>query len=219
MRDRLQWMVARDVLQPDEMKFVVANTCPGWSDVSLSWLLWMSFSRWPIDRCFQQAKDELGMDHFEVRGWRSIHRHLYVTQLSHLFCARVHQDLREKNDRLRIPHGRAGSRRRLGLGGGPRLAEVSPEDDLSGSSRTDRVLSTSQPGGPQVAYESDPQTPPRNRHKSRTITLLRTGRPMTKRRCSVSRGFLSPNWRRNPPLNQGTRWESRSSERTTVIAP
>jgi len=54
------------------------------------------FSGWPSERCFEQAKDELGMDHFEIRGWRSIHRHLYITQLSRLFCARVHQDLREK---------------------------------------------------------------------------------------------------------------------------
>ena len=31
------------------------------------------------------------MDHYEVRGWRCLHRHFYVTQLSHLFCARMRQ--------------------------------------------------------------------------------------------------------------------------------
>ena len=31
------------------------------------------------------------MDHYEVRGWRCVHRHFYVTQLSHLFCARMRQ--------------------------------------------------------------------------------------------------------------------------------
>ena len=168
-------IVARDVLHPDEMKFFVANMWPGSSDVSLTWLLWVGFSRWPIERCFQQAKDELGMDHFEVRGWRSIHRHLYITQLSHLFCARVHQDLREKNNRQRIPHRRAGSRRGFSLGGGPGLAAVSSQEDLSGNGRTDRVLPTSQPAGPQVAYEKDPPTPSRARHQSGSITLLCTG--------------------------------------------
>jgi len=168
-------IVARDVLHPDEMKFFVANMWPGSSDVSLTWLLWVGFSRWPIERCFQQAKDELGMDHFEVRGWRSIHRHLYITQLSHLFCARVHQDLREKNNRQRIPHRRAGSRRGLSLGGGPGLAAVSSQEDLSGNGRTDRILPTSQPAGPQVAYEKDPPTPSHARHQSGSITLLRTG--------------------------------------------
>ena len=33
---------------------------------------------------------------FEMRSWRGIHRRLYVSQLSLLFCARVHQRLREK---------------------------------------------------------------------------------------------------------------------------
>jgi len=38
-----------------------------------------------------QAKEELGLDHYEVRGWRCVHRHYYLTQLSQLFCARVRQ--------------------------------------------------------------------------------------------------------------------------------
>ena len=33
------------------------------------------------------------MDHFEVRGWRCIHRHYYVTALSYLFCSRIRQKL------------------------------------------------------------------------------------------------------------------------------
>ena len=38
-------------------------------------------------------KEELGWDHFECRGGRCIHRHLYATILSGLFCARVRQKL------------------------------------------------------------------------------------------------------------------------------
>jgi SRSO17 transposase len=168
-------IVARDVLQPDALKFFVANQGPGSSGVSLAWLLWVGFSRWPIERCFQQAKDELGMDHFEVRGWRSIHRHLHITQLSHLFCARVHQNLREKNDRVRIPHRGAGSRRGLGLVRGSGFAAVGSQDDVPGHDHPDRVLPTSEPAGPRVAYEKDPPTPSHARHQSRSITLLRTG--------------------------------------------
>src|SRR5207244_10894356 len=40
-------------------------------------------------------------DHFECRGWRCIHRHLYVTILSGIFCARVRQQL-SQNIPLRI---------------------------------------------------------------------------------------------------------------------
>ena len=31
------------------------------------------------------------MDHYEVRGWRCLHRHFCITQLTHLFCARMRQ--------------------------------------------------------------------------------------------------------------------------------
>jgi hypothetical protein len=31
------------------------------------------------------------LDHYQVRGWRCVHRHFYLTQLSHLFCARIRQ--------------------------------------------------------------------------------------------------------------------------------
>ena len=55
--------------------------------------LYVAFGRWPIEDCFREAKEELGLDHFECRGWRCIHRHLYVTIHSQLFCARVRQKL------------------------------------------------------------------------------------------------------------------------------
>jgi len=56
---------------------------------TLDWLLWVAFSRWPIERCFDIGKRDLGMDHFEMRNWQGIHRHFYITQLSMLFCVEV----------------------------------------------------------------------------------------------------------------------------------
>jgi len=52
-------------------------------------LLRVAFGRWSIERCFRVAKDEQGMDHYQVRGWRCLHRHFYLTQASYLFCARI----------------------------------------------------------------------------------------------------------------------------------
>ncbi|MEK7711328.1 MAG: hypothetical protein AAB341_05470 [Planctomycetota bacterium] len=40
--------------------------------MSIEWLLWVAFSRWSIKQCFEQAKNKLGLDHFEVRGQRAI---------------------------------------------------------------------------------------------------------------------------------------------------
>jgi len=84
-------IVARNVLT-GEVKYFVSNRVPGEPGITLRWLLRVAFGRWSVESCFREAKEELGMDHYEVRGWRCLHRHFYVTQLSHLFCARVRQE-------------------------------------------------------------------------------------------------------------------------------
>jgi SRSO17 transposase len=83
-------IVARNVLT-EEVKYFVANRAPGARGVTLRWLLRVAFGRWSVERCFRVAKDELGMDHYQVRGWRCLHRHFYLTQASYLFCARIRQ--------------------------------------------------------------------------------------------------------------------------------
>lgn len=83
-------MVTRNVLTK-EVKYFVSNRVPGEQGMTLRRLLRIAFERWSVENCFRQAKEELGLDHYEVRGWRCVHRHFYLTQLSHLFCARVRQ--------------------------------------------------------------------------------------------------------------------------------
>ena len=85
-------IVARNVLT-NETKYFLSNRVPGRDGWSLRKILRVAFGRWPVEDCFREAKEELGLDHFECRGWRCIHRHLYVTLLSQLFCARVRQQL------------------------------------------------------------------------------------------------------------------------------
>ena len=79
--------------------------------ITLRWLLRVAFGRWSIESCFREGKKELGLDHYEVRGWRCVHRHFYVTQLSHLFCARVRQEYddapRDRQDRISVEQVRS----------------------------------------------------------------------------------------------------------------
>lgn len=84
-------VVARNV-ETGETKYFVSNLVPGQNGATVREVLRIAFSRWSIEACFRTAKEELGMDHFEVRGWQSVHRHWYVTQLSQLFCARIRQE-------------------------------------------------------------------------------------------------------------------------------
>lgn len=92
-------IVARNVLT-NEVKYFVANRVPGEQGISLRRLLRVAFGRWSVESCFRQAKEELGLDHYEVRGWRCLHRHFYLTQLTHLFCARI----RQKFDEATMPN-------------------------------------------------------------------------------------------------------------------
>jgi hypothetical protein len=103
-------IVARHVLT-GEVKYFVANRVPGERGITLRWLLRVAFGRWSVERCFRVAKDELGMNHYQVRGWRCLHRHFYLTQASYLFCARIRQQYdtpeSEKPDRLTIEQVRS----------------------------------------------------------------------------------------------------------------
>jgi len=83
-------IVARNVLT-GEVKYFVSNRVPGERGMTLRRLLRIAFGRWSVESCFREAKEELGLDHYEVRGWRCVHRHFYLVQLSHLFCARIRQ--------------------------------------------------------------------------------------------------------------------------------
>jgi SRSO17 transposase len=89
-------IVARNVLT-GETKYFFSNRVPGRDGWTLRDLLRVAFGRWQVEACFREVKEELGWDHFECRGWRCIHRHLYVTILSGLFCARVRQQLSPAN--------------------------------------------------------------------------------------------------------------------------
>ncbi len=92
-------VIARNVLT-GETKYFLSNRVPGRDGWSLRKILRVAFGRWPIEDCFREAKEELGFDHFECRGWRCIHRHFYVTILTQLFCARVRQRLSPSEDVL-----------------------------------------------------------------------------------------------------------------------
>jgi SRSO17 transposase len=51
----------------------------------------VSGSRWPIERCFEEDKSELGLDHYEHRSWQGWHRHMRLVFLAQLFLLRLRQ--------------------------------------------------------------------------------------------------------------------------------
>jgi SRSO17 transposase len=45
------------------------------ADVSLKDLVRLAKQRWIIERDYQELKQELGLGHYEGRGWRGFHHH------------------------------------------------------------------------------------------------------------------------------------------------
>ena len=100
-------VVARNVLDPTEVKYFLSNAS---ADTPLEVLLHVGFARWPVERCLEDEKSELGLSHFEVRKYRAVMRHLLLTQVSHLFLMRQTERLRgEKSGDLNLPgaHGQS----------------------------------------------------------------------------------------------------------------
>jgi SRSO17 transposase len=167
-------MVARNVLHPQEIKYFVSNMTPGSNGVTLEKLLWTAFSRFPIERCFEIGKRELGMDHFEVRSWTAIHRHFYISQLSYLFCARTHQKLREKNDRGFLFNGGTGSGSGVYVGRGTTVIATRPQSALSSYCQTDCLSPMAQPRGSDSSYEQNTCRTPKVKNKYRTVEVMCT---------------------------------------------
>jgi SRSO17 transposase len=55
--------------------------------VPLATLVRVAGSRWAIEESFQAAKGQVGLDHYQVRGWRSWHRFTTLAMLALAFLA------------------------------------------------------------------------------------------------------------------------------------
>lgn len=121
------WLiVARNVLDLNEVKYFVSNAPAG---TPLEAMLFVGFQRYHVENCFAEEKGELGMDHFEVRNYTSLKRHLILTAVSHLFLAKVHQKWRGEKpapDGLPTPPGSRSSGA-VAVADGPDSHEL-PED-------------------------------------------------------------------------------------------
>jgi len=84
------WLIYAKHPVTDEMKYFVSNAP---STTPVARILHVAFSRWHIERCFQDEKGLLGLDQFEVRRFRAVQRHLILTSISHLFLARTKMTL------------------------------------------------------------------------------------------------------------------------------
>ena len=161
-------VVARDVLDRDEVKYFLSDR----SDVPLRVTLHVAFSRWPVERCLEDEKSELGLSHFECRNYPGVLRHLLLTQVSHLFLARQCLRLRgEKGGRRR--HDLPGPHRGRGVAGRTviRARNARPQDRSCG--RNHPTDPKNQRRRNTVSHQGTTAEITRNRHKGRALDLVR----------------------------------------------
>jgi SRSO17 transposase len=77
-----------------ELKLYLTNAPPG---VPLLLLGQIASRRWTIETGFEQAKGEVGLDEYEVRGWRGWHHHVALALLAGLFLLQLKQELGGKS--------------------------------------------------------------------------------------------------------------------------
>jgi len=87
------WLVLRRHVTTGELKTYLSNAP---ADTPLETLVRLSGMRWPIETCFEDGKQYLGMGDYEVRGWRGWHHHMTLCILAHGFLVRVCLRLKKK---------------------------------------------------------------------------------------------------------------------------
>lgn len=96
-----QWLLARRSVSDTEEIAYYRAYCP--EDAPLSETAKVAGARWSVEECFERAKGEVGLDHYEVRRWEGWHRHVTLCLLAHAFLevtrAAANADAEEKGGR------------------------------------------------------------------------------------------------------------------------
>ena len=82
-----------------EVKYQLSNASPG---TKMKRLAEMSCSRYWIERALEDAKGEVGMADYEVRGWLGWHHHMTMVLLAMLFLLILHVKWKDKAPLLTI---------------------------------------------------------------------------------------------------------------------
>jgi SRSO17 transposase len=81
------WLIIRRNLEdPSIIKFYFSNAPASTPVIEF---VRVSGMRWPIETIFEEAKGEVGFDHYEMRSWLGWHHHMLLVSLAHHFLVRL----------------------------------------------------------------------------------------------------------------------------------
>jgi SRSO17 transposase len=79
-----RWLLVRRSRSDGKLAFYA---CYGPAATPLVGLVRVAGIRWAVEEGFEQAKGEVGLDHYEVRKWPGWYRHVTLALLAHAFLA------------------------------------------------------------------------------------------------------------------------------------
>jgi SRSO17 transposase len=94
------WLILRRNVLTGELKTYLSNAP---ADTLLPTLVRLSGMRWPIETCFEEGKQYLGMGDFQVRSWRGWHHHMTLCILAHFFLVRIRLKWKKLAPALTLP--------------------------------------------------------------------------------------------------------------------
>jgi hypothetical protein len=80
------WLLVRRRLSDGEL---ASSACCGPARTSLTELVRVAGTRWAVKECFPAAKDQVGLDHYQVRRWDAWYRHMTLVLVAQAFLAAV----------------------------------------------------------------------------------------------------------------------------------
>lgn len=95
------WLLVRRQTEPapGKRKMELAfYRCAGPTSTPVRELIRVAGARWAIEECFQTAKNEAGLDHYQVRSWRAWHAHITLAMLAAAYLAATRAQEAEKGD-------------------------------------------------------------------------------------------------------------------------
>jgi SRSO17 transposase len=92
-------VIARNVIT-GEVKYFLSNAI---DETPIGTLLFVAFTRWHIEKIFKESKGRVGFDHFEVRTYLAVKRHLILSAVSLLFLVEQSQRLKKTSPLWTVP--------------------------------------------------------------------------------------------------------------------
>lgn len=83
-----QLLVTREVGDPKTVKYSLSNAA---LTTSLQRLVYMQRQRYWVERAFQEAKNEAGLDEYQARSWQAWYHHAALVMMALLFLLRERQ--------------------------------------------------------------------------------------------------------------------------------